>query len=265
MTGVHTCALPIYIAERGGTTHYTKTSKETYELAKKSYKRFKEINGGVAKPMVMSELNADGDVTGQINQAKIVREFCELIKADPEEWLSGFTLYQFRDDGRLGLELTDPNNKNVGIEQPLLKEYRTIIHEDYFSPTMQKQEEVQFPVTLRWGGSEDADGISVSVEMEANPIFFEAIFDEELLDLNLMLCVNNHWFYKAPQTKSIDMMPAFWEKPLDVAGMMEVQIFAPPASGENNPDDGEDWMQNSYTTLKKLPEFRIRFQPTEEC
>lgn len=255
---------PYDIAEHGGTSHYNKSVDLTYELAKMSYHRFKELNGGVRKPMVMSELNADGDVNGQVNQAKIVREFCDKIKADPEQWLSGFTMYQFRDNGRLGLELTDPNNSDVGIEQPLLKEYRDIIHEDFFQPEMSTKEEVQFPVTLRWGGSEDAEGLTVPFDMEGNPVFFEAIFDDELIDLNLMMCIQDMWFYKAPGSKNIDLMPAFWNKPLDAAGKVELKLFAPPASGENDPSQGEDWMLNSYTTISKLPEFRIRFVPTEE-
>ena len=62
-----------------------------------SYNRFKEINGGVSKPMVMSEFNADGDVTGAYDQAVMVKGFCDMLKADPEQWFSGFTFYQFRD------------------------------------------------------------------------------------------------------------------------------------------------------------------------
>lgn len=42
----------------------------------------------------------DGDVTGPFDQIATVKEFCEYIKADSENWLSGFTFYQFRDDGR---------------------------------------------------------------------------------------------------------------------------------------------------------------------
>ena len=71
----------------------------------------------------MSEFNADGDVTGPYDQAKMVREFCDMIKEENATWFSGFTFYQFRDDGRLGLEITDPNNKEVGIEQPVMKTY----------------------------------------------------------------------------------------------------------------------------------------------
>ena len=63
------------------------------------------------------------------------------------------------DRGRLGLEIEDPNNQEVGIAQPLLSAYRDIIHEDYFSPQMTVKEEVSLPAKLRWGGAEDADGL----------------------------------------------------------------------------------------------------------
>ena len=42
---------------------------------------------------------------------------------------------------------------------------------------------------------------------------------------------------------------------------MSLKIFAPPASGENDPSQGEDWMTNYYAELKALPEVRIRFAP----
>ena len=42
------------------------------------------------------------------DQADMLKEFCEMLKADKEKWLSGFTLYQMRDRGRLGLEIEDP-------------------------------------------------------------------------------------------------------------------------------------------------------------
>lgn len=255
---------PYDVAEHGGSSHFYNKPQEVYALLRKTYFRYLELNQGVKKPMVLSELNTDGDVTGQINQAKDVREFCELIKNDEDHWLNGFTLYQFRDNGRLGLELTDPNNAEVGIEQPLLQEYKKIIAEDFFNPVMTKKEEAHFPLTLRWGGSEDADGVAVSIDLEKNPVFFEVNFDEELVNLNLMMKIHGQWFYKAPQVKSIDVMPAFWANPIEENTTEELLIFAPPASGENTPDDGEDWLMNSYTSLPKLPDFRIRYVPTEE-
>ncbi|MCL2254869.1 MAG: hypothetical protein FWC09_10545, partial [Lachnospiraceae bacterium] len=49
---------PYDVAERGGKSHKRYDINDVYALTKKSFERFKEINGGVAKPMLMSELNA---------------------------------------------------------------------------------------------------------------------------------------------------------------------------------------------------------------
>lgn len=254
---------PYDVAERGGSSHKRDSVEKTYELTKKSYERFKHLNGGVAKPMVMSEFNSDGDVTGPYDQAVMVKEFCDMLKNEPADWFSGFTFYQFRDDGRLGLEITDPNNPEVGIEQPVLKTYKEIIHDDYFSPSMTTTDEASFPVTLRWGSSEDAEGLAIPVSFEKSPVFFEVYFDEDNVDLNLMMEINGHWFYKAPGVKCIDMMSAFFEKPLSGPCDMTLKIFAPPATGENDPSQGDDWAVNYYTTVKKLPTIRLRHEPVE--
>ena len=74
-----------------------------------------------------------------------------------------------------------------------------------------------------------------------------------------MMEINGKWFYKSPEAKTIDFMPAFFEKPLDGAADLTLKIFAPPASGENDPSQGADWQTNYYTTITKLPNIRIRF------
>jgi len=186
-----------------------------------------------------------------------------MIKEEPASWFSGFTLYQFRDDGRLGLEITDPNNKEVGIEQPLLKAYKEIIHDEYFSPVFTKGEEITFPAKLRWGGSEDATGLSIPLFFEKDPVFAEVVFDDDLKELNLMMEINGRWFYKAPGVKVIDLMSAFFDKSIKENSELHLNIFAPPASGENDPSQGEDWAENYYTVIPKLPKVRLRFEPTE--
>jgi len=230
---------------------------DVYALTKMSYRRYTEINGGVTKPMVMSEFNADGDVTGPYEQAEMVQTFCDLLKYDQEQWFSGFTFYQFRDRGRLGLEIEDPNNKNCGIEQPVMQTYKDIIHDDFFKPEMTRYDEVSFPVTLRWGGSEDAEGIEVPLHLEHNPTFFELYFEGEE---NLMIELGGKWFYKSPKAKVIDLMPAFFEDPIIGEEDMVLRFFAPPASGENNLslDDG---LTNAYQTVNALPKFRIEYEP----
>ena len=79
-----------------------------------------------------------------------------------------------------------------------------------------------------------------------------------------MMEINGKWFYKSPEAKTIDFMPAFFDKPLDGAADLTLKIFAPPASGENDPSQGADWQTNYYTTITKLPNIRIRFAPIIE-
>ena len=250
---------PYDVAERGGTSHHRLDIKDVYEYTKKSYERFSELCGGAKKPMMMSEMNADGDVTGPYEQCNMVKEFCDLIKKDNATWFTNFSMYQFRDKGRLGLEIEDPNNPEVGIPQPLLETYKEIIHDEYFRPEMTIGEEVKLPLTLRWGGAEDAEGIAISLHFEGNPHFCEAIFED---DSNLMMEINGTWFYKSPKAKTIDFMSAFFNKPLTGPCDLTLKIFAPPASGENDIST-EDGLYNSYTTLEKLPQIRLRFEPIE--
>ena len=250
---------PYNVAERGGTSHSRSRVSDVFQYARRSYERFKELCGGTEKPMMMSEVNADGDVVGPYDQAAMIKEFCDLLRTEKPSWFTNFSLYQFRDRGRLGLEIEDPNNANVGIEQPLLSTYRKIIHDDYFLPSMTLGQEVTLPVTLRWGGAEDAEGLALPLHFDSNPHFCEAVFAD---DSNLMLELNGRWFYKSPKATTIDLMSAFYEKPLDGPCDLTLKIFAPPASGENDLSL-EDGLYNSYTTIRTLPKLRIRFEPVE--
>ena len=174
-------------------------------------------------------------------------------------WFSGFTFYQFRDRGRLGLEIQDPNYADCGIEQPVMKTYKEIIHDDFFKPAMTRGDEITLPCTLRWGGSEDAEGLEIPLHFEKNPHFCEVTFDD---DSNIMMEINGKWFYKSPEARTIDLMAAFFEKPLEGEADLTLRLFAPPASGENDLSI-EDGLMNSYTEIKKLPNIRIRFEPVE--
>lgn len=255
---------PYDIAEPGGNTHQRSKVSDIFEMTKRSYERFKYLNGGVSKPMVMSEFNADGDVTGPYDQCLMIKEFCDMVKNEPASWFSGFTFYQFRDRGRLGLEIEDPNNSEVGIEQPALQTYKEIIHDEYFYPNFTDGDEVNFPIKMRWGGSEDSEGISIPLHFESNPVFCEVMFEGEDEKQNLVMELNGMWFYKSPNAKCIDLMSVFFEKPLSCACDLTLKIFAPPASGENDPSQGEDWRINYYSTLNNAPDIRIRFKATEE-
>jgi hypothetical protein len=85
------------------------------------------------------------------------------------------------------------------------------------------------------------------------------MFEQE--SLNAMMEINGKWFYKKPGVKTIDLMPAFCGKPLEHGEKLIFKLFAPPAEGVNDPSQGEDWTENYYVTVEKLPQFRIRYEP----
>ena len=191
----------------------------------------------------------------------MVKEFYYLFRDEKADWMKGITMYQFRDRGRLGLELEDPNCPENGIKQPLFDTYREIIHDPWFYPAMETGEAVELPVRLRWGGFEDSDGLAIPVWLEKSPVFCEVTFEEE--KLNAVFEFNGKWFYKKPGVKTIDLMPAFYERPVKGGQELMLRLFAPPADGVNDPSQGEDWEINYYTRINRLPEFRIRYEPTE--
>lgn len=252
---------PYDVAETGGNSHKRLTVDHVYEANRWSFERFKQRNHGAAKPLVISELNADGDVTGPYVQAEMMRDFYLKLKAESATWLTGVTFYQFRDRGRLALEIEDPNHPDVGIEQPVLAVYREIIHDPYFMPLLSIGEQVTLPAKLRWGSFEDSDGLALPIFLSQNPVFCEVSFEET--GLNLIMEFNGWWFYKKPGVKTIDLMPAFYHKPWKGPGEILFKIFAPPPTGENDPSQGPDWSINYYTEIHRLPEFRIRYQPIE--
>ena len=266
---------PYEVAEKTNKSHKLTDCRIIFEQMRATYKRYVELYG-VKKPLVMSELNADGDVAGPYKQAAMMKEFYELVKNDPDRCCAGITLYQFRDDGRLGLEFTDPSNPANGIEWPLLAVYRDIIDDDFFKPGIESDgcigevnehdngdvsADAGFEQTLRWGGAEDAEGVAVELAFNGNPIFAEANFNNDLKDANLMLELNGRWFYKAPGATFVDFMPAFYGKDIPAGSTLKLRIFAPPADGVNDPAQGEGWTENYYYTLRSLPDIRLRFEP----
>ena len=76
-----------------------------------------------------------------------------------------------------------------------------------------------------------------------------------------MMELNGRWFYKAPGTKFVDLMEAFFDKPLNGAADLTLKIFATPADGVNIDDGSEDWAVNYYATMTQLPKLRLRYEP----
>ncbi|MCR5147985.1 MAG: hypothetical protein K6C35_03350 [Eubacterium sp.] len=266
---------PFDICEKGDPTYGVNPLDGYIKTMDKTVKRLREICGGEKKPFTASEFNTDGDVTGPRLQGLGLLKFADYLRNEKPDWNYSMSMYQFRDRGRLGLEMEDPNNPDVGIEQPLMDDYKALLNDPYFQPgqtvlqtlysidstkkavknDISKLKNVQ----LRWGGAEDSDGIEYKIKLKQKPVFFDVELPEEM---NLMFSVNGIWFYKKPGVKVIDAMPAFFRKDAKqvyAGDEISVTFFAPPANGENPETDKEDWAVNYYTEMKTLPKFRIRY------
>jgi hypothetical protein len=254
---------PFDIAEPGGNSHKRVSNEAILDGLNFEYERFMARSGGVSRPFVLSEFNADGDVNGPYEQAEQMTDFYAQL-AGKAPFITGVTLYQFRDRGRLGLEIQDPSNPDAGYPQPILEAYKKIISSKAYLPKLTPGEEISYPALLRWGGSEDADGVSIPLEFEQLPTFCEVYFEGEDEALNLMLEIAGRWFYKAVGVKCIDLMPAFFAlEALDGAKLSyPLRIFAPPPEGVNEPAQGQGWEENYYAKLQKEPVLRIRYAPT---
>lgn len=246
---------PYDVAEVGGEGHTHEDVIPTFNRFKNTYDKLSSLYG--SKPFIQAEINADGDVTGPLHQAESVIRYYHAVRDNNASWMTGLSMYQFRDRGRLGLEAEDPNNSDVGIEQPLLAEYKKVLSDPYFSLSFSDKGEALFPFTFRWGGAEDADGIGIDIDFSGTPEFCEVSFEE---DICLMMEFNGRWFYKSKGVKVIDLMPAFYESPLTEAATIPIRIFATPPDGENHDDGREDWYQNAYFVMKEEPSFRIRYE-----
>lgn len=244
---------PYDIAEKDSGRYNHSSVDYYFNRFNNTCQRLREITGQ-NKKMMTAEFSTDGDVTGAMHQAESILRFADAFK-EQGEWFGGISFYQFRDRGRLGLELEDPNNNSVGIRQPLMAEYKKLIHHPHFLPKIDTRENISLPATLRWGGSEDADGISIPIALERVPEFFEVTFEDEL---SLMLEIGGRWFYKSPAVKTIDLMPAFYGRN-DVPGNLSLNIFATPPNGENVPNSGDGWNYDYVTQLENMPIFRIRY------
>ena len=252
---------PFDVAEPGGRSHKRTGNDETLRGFNYEYGRFMARSENKTRPFVVSEFNADGDVTGPYGQAEQLLDFYRRLPAEAP-CITGITFYQFRDRGRLGLEIEDPGNPGVGVAQPVLDMYREVLKMEPYLPVMTRGASAPFPARLRWGGSEDADGLAVPLTFEKDPVFCEATFEGGDADLNLMMELNGRWFYKKPGVKTIDLMPAFFKSKLpSFPSETSLRLFAPPPEGVNDPAQGPGWETDYYADVKAPPQMRIRYAP----
>ena len=265
---------PFDICEKGDRTFMAEDLSEYLKNVDRTVRRLIEIGDGRQRPFSASEFNIDGDVTGPVAQGESLLRFADYMSKEQPDWMYSLSMYMFRDRGRLGLEMEDPNCPDVGIEQPLMEDYKKVMKMPYFRPGVETTESLYSrsrekdpeisevkELLLRWGGAEDSEGIEMKVRMEGTPVFFELACPKEA---NLMIAVNDRWFYKRPGVTVIDAMPAFFAKdakPVTAGEEISILIFAPPMDGENPRTDREDWAVNYYTELQTLPKLRVRYEP----
>ena len=256
---------PYDIAEIGSDSFEAQDLEHIYKVFNETAAHLDELFGD--KEFILGEFNADGDVTGPYLQAEAVRRFYDRIEADDNCLINAVSMYQFRDKGRLGLEIENPSNPAVGIRQPLLDTYREIMERECFKPQIARtdDEKVIFPADLRWGGSEDADGIEIMVHFDKTPVFFEVVYDE---NISLMTECGGRWFYKAEGVSRVDMMSLFFDGQNGGPGIaipdggadIPLRIFTTPKDGVNSCRNDDECV-NYYDTLMNEPEFRIRYEP----
>lgn len=260
---------PYDIAEVGGNSFEAQNIDHIYDVFNNTARHLESISG--RKEFILGEFNVDGDVTGAFLQADAVKRFYDKVESDTDCRINAISMYQFRDRGRLGLEIEDPSNALNGIKQPLLDTYKEIIARECFSPTITRvsSKRVTFPKVLRWGSSEDADGIALKVHFDKVPVFCEAVFDENLV---LMMEFGGRWFYKAYGVSRVDLMSVFFDMKEDGINAfcadadkdtgfdIILNIFATPTDGENACGNDDECV-NFYAAMNREPELRIRYTP----
>ena len=76
-----------------------------------------------------------------------------------------------------------------------------------------------------------------------------------------MMELNGRWFYKAAATRFVDLMEAFYDRPVADGTELTLKIFATPPDCVNTDDGNADWMENYRVTMQHLPKLRVRYEP----
>jgi hypothetical protein len=232
---------PSMDCEEGGPGYSTEGVAGSWEDLRQVQRVFSD-SMRMDRPVEIGEFNFDGNVAGLDVQAAMAAKFYKRILDEKPRWLAGVTFYQFRDRGRLGLEIEDSNHPDVGRPTPLLETYRKIISVPYFHPreTWKKTRQLR----LRWAASDDAAGLGWKVSLQRRPVYFELFLPKSM---NLMLKVGSRWFYKKPGVERLDVLSGA----LSWSGKrLPIVLFAPPASGQQS--------GAVMTSLTSPPEYRFR-------
>ncbi len=231
-----------------GKTHKVAGVDEVWRQITGVHKRFVQLSGE-DKGLEIGELNADGNVGGELYQSKLSETFYRRVLREKPKFLKGITYYQFRDRGRLGLEREDANNSENGLPTPFMEVYKGLIQEPYFLPK-EEWARLKGPLKMDWRTSDDSDGLGWKLGLKKKPVFLELLLDKQA---NLMIKAGKKWHYKKPGVDWVDITLAAVE--WGTAKPFPIVLFAPPADGMN-----PNGTLSVTFQLKTPPKMRLHYE-----
>lgn len=136
---------------------FTMTEMDWWKIIEETYLQMIQCNDGIMKPLFINEFNADSDVDGFSGQSSKISNIFENYFQKEYSWLKGIVMYQYQDDGGLGLVFY--NEKGTLQSYPSLESYKKAIglRKEWIS------ERSKGDILFRWINSETIEGISITI------------------------------------------------------------------------------------------------------
>jgi hypothetical protein len=132
-----------------------------WRLVEECYLLMASMNGGQCKPLFIGEFNTDSDVVGEQGQVDTIKDVYKRIRLSRYPWLKGISMYQYCDEGGLGL---NKGNQYGYQETPALAAYRTEIHETDYICDLDEQEWDRSSFSFSWKDIDSIKGLKVELD-----------------------------------------------------------------------------------------------------
>lgn len=192
-------------------TSFQKSVENWWMLIEETYLKMIWKNNGVAKKLFITEFNADSDVDGYEEQARIIQQIYEKIAREKCDWIEGIVLYQFRDYAGLGLEKGD---KKKFVQLPSLHAYNKAIKQYKFDIDTDKEQWNREDYAFYWNGLAGMRGLKVA---DCNAKSIKNLFHQPIYIVDEK---NQEWFHLCK------------EEVLLLEGKKEFIILIPPVCTE---------------------------------
>ncbi len=189
-----------YVSLNWGWPHTTPDDSNDYfsgsidtwwRLLEETYLLMISMNDGVMKPLFISEFNVDSDVVGEKEQAKTIEAVYTRIEASQFKWLAGICMYQYCDEGGLGL--VKGTEKSYQATESLVA-YRKKVHDFPANMTISADNWSKNGYTFSWESSDYIKGIKVNFEC------VKKTFTNRLY-MPVYILQNSSWHYIRPNKK----------------------------------------------------------------